>query len=107
MKKIIMFLPLLVLGMVLISASASATEDRMEILGLSCTACHGTDGMSPGVMPVIGDKDAKYIEDMLARFRNGTEKSTIMNRIAKGYSMGEIKMIAKYYGELNAKRKGE
>ena len=74
--------------------------DRETLLSMSCAACHGTDGKSPGAMPRLYGKSSKYIEDQMLRFRNGERKGTVMNRIAKGYSEADIKLIASYFGKL-------
>ena len=42
----------------------------------------------------------KYIEDQMIHFRNDERKGTVMNRIAKGYTEADIKLIASYFGNL-------
>jgi sulfide dehydrogenase cytochrome subunit len=51
-------------------------------------------------MPSLYGKSSKYIEDMMLLFRKGERKGTVMNRIAKGYSEADIKLIASYFGKL-------
>ena len=65
-----------------------------------CAGCHGTDGKSPSSIPSLYGKSSKYIEASLIEFLHGTRKGTVMNRIAKGYSENDIKLIAKYFGKL-------
>ena len=77
----------------------SADKEGM-LLSLSCTSCHGTYGISPGAIPTIYGKSREYIIKKMKKFRNDEIKSTIMIRIAKGYSEREILLIANYFSSL-------
>ena len=70
------------------------------LLSLSCTSCHGTYGISPGTIPTIYGKSRKYIIETMKQLRNGESYSTVMGRIAKGYSDREIILIANYFSSL-------
>ena len=70
------------------------------LLSLSCTSCHGTYGISPGTIPTIYGKSREYIIKTMKEFRNGERDSTVMKRIAKGYSDREIILIANYFSSL-------
>ena len=70
------------------------------LLSLSCTSCHGTYGISPGTIPTIYGKSREYIIKTMNEFRNGERDSTVMKRIAKGYSDREIYLIANYFSSL-------
>ena len=70
------------------------------LLSLSCTSCHGTYGISPGTIPTIYGKSREYIIKTMKEFRNGEIDSTVMKRIAKGYSDREIFLIANYFSSL-------
>ena len=82
-----------------------AADEFSSIKGLwaGCAACHGTDGKSPGAMPSLYGKSSKYIESSMLSFLHGKRKGTVMNRIAKGYSEKDIKLIANYFGQLSNK----
>lgn len=84
-------------------ASKPETESRGEILSLSCSGCHGTDGKSSSIMPSIYGKSTEYIESALIDFKNGSRQSTVMGRHAKGYTDEEIHLIAEYFGNLPKK----
>jgi len=86
----------------LISSSAihAASISQGAMLSNSCSACHGTDGKSPGAIPSINGKSARFINQALTEFRSGNRTSTIMGRHAKGYSDQEIKLIADYFAGL-------
>ena len=70
------------------------------LLSLSCTSCHGTYGISPGTIPTIYGKSREYIIKTMNEFRNGERDSTVMKRIAKGYSDRKIFLIANYFSSL-------
>ena len=79
------------------AGTARADEGRGAVLVNTCFSCHGTDGHSAGAMPSINGKSADYIVDTLQRFRDGSKPSTVMVRIAKGFTDEEIKTLAAYF----------
>ena len=70
------------------------------LLSLSCTSCHGTYGISPGTIPTIYGKSREYIIKTMKEFRNGERDSTVMKRIAKGYSDRDIFLISNYFSSI-------
>ena len=87
--------------LLLLSSTVYATGvSQGAMLSNSCSACHGTDGKSPGAIPSINGKSAQFINQSLSEFRSGTRTSTVMGRHAKGYSDKEIKLIADYFANL-------
>lgn len=79
-------------------------RERGQILALSCSGCHGTDGKSSSIMPSIYGKTTGYIESALLDFKSGARVSTVMGRHAKGYTPEEIHLIAEYFGNLSKKK---
>ena len=69
-------------------------------LALSCAACHGTDGKSPGAIPTIDGRSVKEMKDALTGFKNGTRAGTVMPRLAKGYTDQEIDVLAEYFSRM-------
>jgi sulfide dehydrogenase cytochrome subunit len=68
------------------------------MLANTCAGCHGTGGNSVGpASPTIAGKSAEYIKDIMAQYKSGDRHSTIMGRIAKGYSDEEIALMADFY----------
>lgn len=94
--QMLIFLGLLVFGSV--TQAAGVTQGAM--LSNSCSACHGTDGKSPGAIPSIYGKSAGFISQALKEFRDGSRTSTVMGRHAKGYSDQEIQLIAEHFSSL-------
>jgi sulfide dehydrogenase cytochrome subunit len=97
---------LLVAGLAFgISSMASAADKPKTVTGAgasmladTCAGCHGTDGASGGpASPSIGGLSQAYFVELMQGFASGEIPSTIMGRIAKGYTKEEIKAIAAYY----------
>lgn len=81
-----------------IPSLVSAEDDlRAFMLASSCAACHGTDGNSPGAIPSLKGKSANFITTALKEFKSGASASTMMGRLAKGYSDEEIELIARWF----------
>ena len=80
--------------------SLHPSDKEGMMLSLSCTSCHGTYGISPGTIPTIYGKSRKYIINTMKEFRNGERDSTVMKRIAKGYSDRDIFLISNYFSSI-------
>lgn len=98
---------LLAAGLALGASSAVFAEDQPPVmtgastgmLADTCNGCHGTDGASAGpATPTIAGLSEEYFVELMNGFASGEIPSTIMGRIAKGYSEGEIKEMAKHFG---------
>ncbi len=76
-------------------ASAAAQNANPQLLTITCAGCHGPGGHSPGTMPSIFGRTSASIAETLRAFRDDRRPSTVMNRIAKGYSDGEIDAVAR------------
>jgi sulfide dehydrogenase cytochrome subunit len=88
----------LALAACLALAAPAAAQDG-TVLALSCAACHGTDGKSPGAIPAIAGKNRAFIEGALSDFKSGKRTGTVMNRLAKGYTDDEIKALAVFFSD--------
>ena len=80
------------IGAALLLVSAFAA-DKVMVLALSCASCHGTNGANPGLIPRIQGRSAEYIEKAMLQFKAGERPATVMNRIAKGYTDEEIRLL--------------
>lgn len=76
-----------------ISAHAQGADPRL--LAFSCAGCHGPGGHSPGTIPSINGRSQAALAEALRGFRAGERPSTVMGRIAKGYSDAEIDAVAR------------
>jgi len=98
MKKIICCI--LIAGSTLTIPMPSVAAPSGEAIGFTCAGCHGTDGVSQGIVPSIKGEDEKSLRSELMEFKSGEEQGTIMNRIVKGYTDEEIAAVAKYFANL-------
>ena len=104
MKKILGLLTVSSLvGAALLPVSAFAADKGM-VLALSCASCHGTNGLSSGSIPRIQGRSAEYIEKAMLQYKAGERPATVMNRIAKGYTDEEIKLLSAYLGNQSASK---
>lgn len=79
--------------------SLAVQISQATMLANSCAACHGTHGKSPGAIPAINGKSAKFLVQSLKDFRSGARPSTVMGRHASGYSDKEIQLIADFFSK--------
>lgn len=98
------------LGALVLSASSAAfaadekkpvmTGASAEMLANTCAGCHGTYGASAGpASPSLGGISSEYFKETMAGFASDEIKSTIMGRIAKGYSEEEIAQMGDYFAK--------
>lgn len=83
-------------GMLLGTAALAGSSAPM--LSNTCAGCHGPDGVSAGPgMPTIAGQPAGFQAEVLKQFKSGDRPSTIMQRIAAGYSDEELGQIAAHF----------
>lgn len=91
---------LLLGGLAAGSAALAADLPSPAMLGNTCAGCHGTNGSSMGpATPSIAGITPDYFVDTMMSYKNGERASTIMGRIAKGYSDEEIKAMADFFSD--------
>ena len=85
------------IGVCLALAAFRANATEAPPGASSCSGCHAASAAVETPVPrLAGMQAARIIEAMLA-FRAGQRPGTIMPRIAKGFSEGEIAAIAAWY----------
>ncbi len=106
-KRHVLLLTGLVLGLVATSAQAGDKKKPelisgagAQMLAAQCDGCHGPNGSSGGpAIPSIGGNNPEYLVEQMKGFASGEIPSTIMGRIAKGYTEDEVKRLAAHYGK--------
>jgi len=83
-------------------SSAQASEADASMLANTCNGCHGPDGVSQGpASPSIAGMNKTYLVESMKAYRDGTNRpSTVMSRIAKGYTDTEIEKIAGHFAAV-------
>lgn len=106
---------------VLLSSNAIADQGAASMITNTCVACHGDDGQSVGpAIPSLASMSPNYLMGAMLAYKyddadeleaviDGDSDfedveafprySTIMGRIAKGYSEEEIKLIGEYFSK--------
>ena len=87
-------------GLMLGAAQAMAGASG-QALADTCAGCHGIDGASTGpTTPSLAGISETYMVETMKAFKSGDRKSTIMGRIAKGYSDAEFEAMAAVFAKL-------
>ena len=78
------------------AASGDASVGKKK--STPCTACHGTEGVSPSPdFPNLAGQYADYIEAALKHYKNGKRKNPIKSEQVKNLSNKDIMELAAYY----------
>jgi cytochrome subunit of sulfide dehydrogenase len=79
---------------VLLLAAGVATAAEAPPGASSCSGCHPGSATVDTPVPPIRGRDAAEIVTAMQAFRSGERPSTVMGRIARGFSDDEIRAIA-------------
>ncbi len=83
-----------------VAAGQLTAGPSASMLANTCAGCHGTNGASVGpASPSIAGYSTEYFVDTMKAFKSGDRPSTIMGRIAKGYSEEEFEKMAEFFVE--------
>ena len=96
---------ILATGLAIGATSAMAADEPKLKMGASasmlantCAGCHGTNGVSQGpAAPTIAGLSKDYFIEVMQGFASGEIQSTVMGRMAQGYTEEEIEQIADFY----------
>ena len=90
----------LVTSVALLSPAALAAPPSPAMLAYACAGCHGTNGGSAGpTMPSLASQSKTAIVDAMKKFKSGERPSTVMGRLAKGYSDAEIDALGDFFSK--------
>jgi len=77
-----------------------------EMLSYTCAGCHGTNGASTGdAIPSIAGLSSTYLVETMNAYKSDERESTIMGRIAKGYSEEEFELMGSFFAEQEVNKK--
>jgi sulfide dehydrogenase cytochrome subunit len=87
-------------SLLLLSGAAQAQSADVAVLAGPCANCH-SDGRTTGKVPPLAGRPAPTLAALLKAFKSDTPPpgTTIMNRLAKGYTDEQIEALAKYFAE--------
>jgi cytochrome c553 len=94
-------------NLVCLAGLASAAQGGLDVslLAGTCLNCHVSDPKLATSIPVIAGKPEAVLKAQLLAYKSDQAPAgtTIMNRLAKGYSDDEIAALAAYFSKLDAK----
>ncbi|MFN3880921.1 MAG: c-type cytochrome [Nitrincola lacisaponensis] len=88
------------------AASLAQAEEfspaQVQLLAAACANCHGTDGKLADAIPAIAGRPVMVLEAQLQAFKQGLQpNTTVMDRIAKGYTDAELSALANYFANVD------
>ena len=97
---------LLTSGFVFTPPVLAQEDSSLSLLVGNCIACHGPQGSSLGpATPTIAGMTQETFVDAMKAYQSGERPSTIMSRIAKGYTEKDFEAMAGYFSKLEFVRK--
>jgi len=88
-----------------VGAQAADTDAVARGIAASCAACHGTNGVSAGVVPSLAGAPKSELASKLRDYKAGRREGTIMPQLAKGYTDEQIELAAAWFAGQPAPRK--
>jgi cytochrome c553 len=88
-----------IVATVLVWAGAAWAADAPPPGASSCSGCHPSGKSVQTPVPRLIGKDAAQIATAMAEFKSGKRPTSIMDRIAKGFTEDETKAIAAWYAQ--------
>src|SRR6185437_15250721 len=79
------------------SSAAGAQSIEPPAGAVACSGCHPANAGVDTTVPRLAGRNADEITAAMRHFRAGDRASTVMGRIAKGFSDAEIQAIAAWY----------
>lgn len=92
----------LAVGGALALSQPAAAQGSLDgaMLGNTCAGCHGTNGSSVGpASPNIAGFTKTYFVQAMQDYKSGARTSTIMGRIAKGYTDAQFAAMAEFFAK--------
>lgn len=89
-------------GLTILAAAVLAPPPGLaadpRVLASSCSGCHTSSEKLTTAIPRIQGLPETVIVEAMRAFRTGQRASTVMERIAKGFTDDEIQQLAAYFG---------
>jgi sulfide dehydrogenase cytochrome subunit len=87
-------------GVLAVSAMAQAAPPSAAMLSNACAGCHGTNGGSAGPsMPSLASQSKEAIVEAMKKFKSGERPSSVMGRLAKGYSDADFAAMGEFFSK--------
>lgn len=100
MKKVKALQAALVACGLALTGSAVAAGPSAEALAYTCAGCHGVNGQSVGpASPTLAGMSQPVMVETMKGFKSGDINSTIMGRIAKGYTDEQFELMGEFFSK--------
>lgn len=77
------------------------SQQQVKLLANTCASCHGTDGGFAGPIPAIAGRPAEVLSMQLLNYKHRAPAgTTVMDRIAKGYTDEELRALASHFSSI-------
>lgn len=77
------------------------SQQQVKLLAATCASCHGTDGGFAGPIPAIAGRPADVLSMQLLNYKHRAPAgTTVMDRIAKGYTDEELRALASHFSSI-------
>lgn len=84
-----------------VQARGNAPADVRLVSAKACATCHGPNGSSSNpVVPNLAGQKQAYLVSALDAYRSGSRRETLMSRVARGLTDGDVKRLSLYYSKL-------
>ncbi|RDB42814.1 cytochrome c, class I [Halomonas sp. DQ26W] len=92
----------------LVQADETFSAAQLEVMAGGCANCHGTDGRLAGSVPTIAGRPADVLASRLLDFKHEEAgETTIMDRIAKGFTDAELTALARHFAAIDLENDNE
>jgi sulfide dehydrogenase cytochrome subunit len=83
-----------ILGLALALGAGAARAADAPPGAAACSGCHAGNASAETPVPKITGRKAEETVALMAEFRSGAKPSTVMGRVAKGFTDEEMRPIA-------------
>ena len=93
----IRFVLSLLLALPLTPSAQGADPNLGRNLAATCAGCHNVKGNAVTGMPSVAGQSKETLLRKLKDYKEGKQPATVMHQLAKGYTDGQLELIAAYY----------
>lgn len=80
-----------------LAAAQSPDPNLARNIAANCANCHGTNGVSQGIVPSLAGQSKADLVRKMQEFKSGKATGTIMPQLAKGYTDAQIDLAAGFF----------
>jgi cytochrome c553 len=79
------------------AAAQPADPNLARSIAAACANCHGTNGVSAGIVPSLAGQSKAELVRKMQDFKSGKATGTIMPQLAKGYTDAQIDLASGFF----------